>query len=377
MTGFFQFIKTFCMPIYMDRHDVSEMVTAEIVARLHQEDLKIQDQFQCRGLTYWFDDKRKTAFCLIEAPDKKRIQKMHHFAHGEVPNEVIEVDPTIVESFLGRIEDPENTDHSLHIINEPAFRTVMVIRSFFQAQQGSKRPGSSLNRYSDKIAKLLKTYKGAIVKQSENYCLVSFRSVSKAMQAALQTRLLFKSAADKNLNFKIGISAGAPVTTNKLFFEDTIQLAERIATATKGEIIVSSEVKELYDSENPAPLSTENFLLFLLKSDENFLTLLMDFIESSWDRVDLNVDSLVKPLGCSKSQLYRKMISLTGKSPHTFIKEYRLNKAVELLYKKSHNISEIAYETGFTSPSYFSKCFQKKYGCLPSACFSSGDDTVV
>lgn len=88
------------MPIYMDRHDVSEMVTAEYVAQLHQQDLKVQDQFGCRGLTYWFDDKRKTAFCLIEAPDMKALEDMHNHAHGQVPHRIIEVEPRIVESFL-------------------------------------------------------------------------------------------------------------------------------------------------------------------------------------------------------------------------------------------------------------------------------------
>jgi AraC-like DNA-binding protein len=361
----------------MDRHDVSEMVTAEIVARLHQQDLKIQDQFQCRGLTYWFDGKRKTAFCLIEAPDKKKIQKMHHFAHGEVPNEVIEVDPKIVESFLGRIEDPENTDHTLRIINEPAFRTVMVIRSFFENQKGNRQFNSSLNQYSNKIGRLLKIYEGAIVKRTANYYLVSFQSSSKAVQAALKIRSLLKSATDLGCSLKIGLSAGAPVIQKKLFFEEAIRLAERMSTAVKGEVIISAEVQELYNNENPTPLRGVDFLLSLSKNDEDFLTLLMDSIESAWDNIHLKVDALAKPLGCSKSQLYRKMIAVTGKSPNTFIKEYRLSKALELLLKKNRNISEIAYETGFTSPSYFSKCFQKKYGCLPSACFSSGDDTAV
>ena len=109
------------MPIYMDRHDVSETVTAENVAQLHQEDLKIQDQHGCRGLTYWFDNKRKTAFCLIEAPDKKAILKMHNKAHGQVPNSIIEVDASIVESFLGRIENPKKAKNTvLNIINDPA-----------------------------------------------------------------------------------------------------------------------------------------------------------------------------------------------------------------------------------------------------------------
>lgn len=63
------------MPIFMDRHDVSDEVTAENVAQLHQEDLKIQHKFNCRGLTYWFDGVRKTAFCLVEAPNKEALKK--------------------------------------------------------------------------------------------------------------------------------------------------------------------------------------------------------------------------------------------------------------------------------------------------------------
>ena len=94
------------MPIYMDRHDISEAVTARDVAQMHQNDLEIQDQFGCRGLTYWFDEKRKTAFCLIEAPDENAIREMHDHAHGQVPHRIIEVDPAVVESFLGRIGDP-------------------------------------------------------------------------------------------------------------------------------------------------------------------------------------------------------------------------------------------------------------------------------
>ncbi len=55
----------------MDRHDVSKSVTAENVAQLHKEDLKIQEQFNFLGLTYWFDDIKKIAFCLVEVPDKE------------------------------------------------------------------------------------------------------------------------------------------------------------------------------------------------------------------------------------------------------------------------------------------------------------------
>ena len=113
----------------MDRHDVSALVTAENVAQLHREDLKIQHEFNCRGLTYWFDDVKKLSFCLIDAPNKESIKKMHNSAHGEVPNQIIEVDPNVVASFLGRIEDPVNSaQKELNIINDPAQRTLMNIQ---------------------------------------------------------------------------------------------------------------------------------------------------------------------------------------------------------------------------------------------------------
>jgi AraC-like DNA-binding protein len=361
------------MPIYMDRHDVSEVVTAEIVAQIHQEDLKIQDQFSCRGLTYWFDDKRKTAFCLIEAPDADAIREMHNRAHGQVPHSVIEVDASIVESFLGRIEDPAKAQNTaLNIIDDPAFRTIMVITSqrLSPKQNDSAEFKSSLHNYNDGIVNLLNIYGGTPVKQTENHFLISFKSVSSAVRAAFDIQVLFRDFRNKINNnsvlLKIGLSAGVPVTEKKLIFEDAVKLAERMCMIIKGEIIISSEVRELYNSENFNALSERDNLCFLTQTDEEFLTLFMDYAESAWSNTNLKVDDFSKPVACSKSQLYRKIISLTGKSPNTFIKEYRLNRALTLLNRNTGNISEIAFETGFSSPSYFSKCFQKRYGLSPS-----------
>lgn len=361
------------MPIYMDRHDVSELVTAENVAQLHQEDLKIQDQFGCRGLTYWFDEKRKTAFCLIEAPDVAAIQKMHNQAHGQVPHSVIEVDASIVESFLGRIEDPEKTQgNELNIINEPAFRTVMVIwvKRVSLIKNDSAQFKSSLHNHNNAVLNLLNIYDGKPVKKSLDYFLVSFKSVSKAVHAAFDIQLLFENFRNEINNdkilLKIGLTAGVPVTGNKSIFEDTIKLAERMCKIIKGEIIISSEVKELYKSENLNALTERENIFFLTQRDEKFLNLLMNYTESNWSDANLKVGDFIKPVECSKTQLYRNITLLTGKSLNTFIKEYRLNEALTLLNKNSGNVSEIAFETGFTSPSYFSKCFQKTYGYLPS-----------
>src|SRR5690554_2456748 len=176
------------MPIYMDRHDVSEEVTAETVAGLHQKDLEIQDEFQCKGLTYWFDAKRKTAFCLVEAPNKDAIQDMHNHAHGSVPHRIIEVDAAIVESFLGRIEDPKKSRKTeLNIINDPAFRSIMVIK--FQKTSLQEAHDDETNNNESQIVDLLRSlekFKARIVKQKPDYFLTSFESVTQAVLCALE-----------------------------------------------------------------------------------------------------------------------------------------------------------------------------------------------
>ncbi|MES1213874.1 MAG: DUF4242 domain-containing protein [Bacteroidota bacterium] len=253
------------MPIYMDRHDVSEAVTAELVAQLHQADLKVQDQFGCKGLTYWFDEKRKTAFCLIEGPDMNAIREMHNHAHGKVPHLVIEVNTSIVESFLGRIGDPEKAQNTaLNIINDPAFRSIMVIAidGVTLMLNHSDEFKSLLHHFNNAVNDLLKVYDGSLVKQTENHSLVSFKSVSYAVHAAIDIKASFKKFRNEinndSISLKIGLSVGVPVTEKKLFFEETIKQAERICKVVMGEIIVSSEVKELYDSENPSPLDAVN-----------------------------------------------------------------------------------------------------------------------
>src|ERR1044072_7286299 len=96
------------MPVYMDRHYV-EGATRHAVADAHQKDLALQDKYDVKFLTYWFDEVRCTAFCLIEAPNRETIERAHDEAHGLVPNEVLEVDPAVVNAFLGRLKDPPAT----------------------------------------------------------------------------------------------------------------------------------------------------------------------------------------------------------------------------------------------------------------------------
>jgi hypothetical protein len=90
------------MPIYMDRHNTIDP-TREVIAAAHERDLAIQGKYGVRFITYWVDDVRSAVFCLVEAPNKDALQKVHEEAHGNTANEIIEVDPAMVEAFLGRV----------------------------------------------------------------------------------------------------------------------------------------------------------------------------------------------------------------------------------------------------------------------------------
>ncbi|MDZ7608096.1 MAG: AraC family transcriptional regulator [Cyclobacteriaceae bacterium] len=108
-----------------------------------------------------------------------------------------------------------------------------------------------------------------------------------------------------------------------------------------------------------------------LKQTSTFLQRLFDLAERNIPEENFNVQDLCKLIGISRAQLYRKILSLTGKSPNHFIRDLRMNKAWQLLKSKRNNITEIAYEVGYSNPSYFSKMFFQNFGYSPSSVLAS------
>ena len=97
-----------------------------------------------------------------------------------------------------------------------------------------------------------------------------------------------------------------------------------------------------------------------------FLLKLRDFIEANMTDSDLSVETIGAELGLSRVQLYRKVKALTGQSPVELLRAARLHKGRQLLETTNKTISEVAYEVGFSAPSYFAKCFKDEFGVSPS-----------
>ena len=104
-----------------------------------------------------------------------------------------------------------------------------------------------------------------------------------------------------------------------------------------------------------------------LNADELFLQKLVALVEHHLSDTDFSVEHLQKELGISRMQLHRKLKALTDKSATEFIRTIRLKIAAEKLQAGQDNVSQIAYQVGFNSLSYFTKCFKEQFGVIPSA----------
>ena len=104
-----------------------------------------------------------------------------------------------------------------------------------------------------------------------------------------------------------------------------------------------------------------------VNADDLFLQKLMSFVEANLSDPDFSIEALQKELGISRMQLHRKLKALTDKSATDFIRTVRLKIAAERLQNGVDNVSQIAYQVGFNSLSYFTKCFKEQFGVLPSA----------
>ena len=102
-------------------------------------------------------------------------------------------------------------------------------------------------------------------------------------------------------------------------------------------------------------------------ADALFIEHFKSKIKEKLSNPELNVEDLSADLGMSRVQLYRKIKALTGSSPVELIRITRLKRAEVLLMHGGKTIAEVAYEVGFSSPSYFSKCFKDYFGCLPGS----------
>jgi signal transduction histidine kinase/ligand-binding sensor domain-containing protein/DNA-binding response OmpR family regulator len=101
--------------------------------------------------------------------------------------------------------------------------------------------------------------------------------------------------------------------------------------------------------------------------NQRFVQEALAIVERNISNADFSVEELSRALLLSRAAVYKRLFVLTGKTPIEFIRQLRLQRAAQLLEKTNMTVAEVAYETGFNNPKYFSKYFRAEYGILPSA----------
>lgn len=100
--------------------------------------------------------------------------------------------------------------------------------------------------------------------------------------------------------------------------------------------------------------------------EKTFLSKLTNIVDKNMDNTSFGTDDLCEAIGMSRSQLYRKLSAVTGKSVHEFVKLYRLSRAAELLRSDDYTIAEVASMTGFKYAQSFTRSFKEHHDCTPS-----------
>jgi class 3 adenylate cyclase len=242
------------MPVFMDRHYI-EGATQHSVANAHQKDLALQDKYDVKFMTYWFDETRCTAFCLIEAPNRETIERAHNEAHGSIPNEVLEVDPTVVDAFLGRIKDPPLPNMAAanpgEVPIDAGLRAIMFTdlkdSTLMTTVHGDAKALHLLHVHNALTRKALNTYRGREIKHTGDGIMASFASVPDAVDCAVAIQKAFatynQEHPETQLYLRIGLSAGEPIEDHGDLFGKAVQLAARLcAHAQPARVLVDQLV---------------------------------------------------------------------------------------------------------------------------------------
>lgn len=236
------------MPLYLDRHVIPGSTAVE-VADAHKLDLEVQEKYQVRYVTYWFDDRDGTVFCLAEGPDREALNAVHREAHGLVADNVIEVGEGPINAFLG--ERPTFDAGEAYVA--PGVRVIFftdICDSTSQtAALGDEGFMALLRAHNDVVRTALGRHSGREVKHLGDGIMASFTSVSAALEAGIEVqRQLLERASGGTLmpRVRIGISVGEPVTDADDLFGTAVQLSARLCSVARpGGIAVSNAVREL------------------------------------------------------------------------------------------------------------------------------------
>lgn len=252
------------MPLYVDIHSIDPETSWEDIAKAHYEDTKIQGDYSVEYLKYWFNKDCGKLFCLVDAPDAESARCVHDHAHGLVAEKLIEVDPDLIDGFMGNTGVNEGGAALIPGATSPTQRDSGVRTVLFTdianstemtSRFGDRATMAMLSVHDGIVRGALRNHGGREVKHTGDGIMAAFVSAADAVRFAcrVQEALHDHNRAEPEfpVMVRIGISAGEPVEQGNDLFGSTVQLAARLcARAEPGQVLVSTMVADLCDGES-------------------------------------------------------------------------------------------------------------------------------
>lgn len=243
------------MPLYIDIHELHGATAAD-VAQAHVADVEIQAAHGVNYLKYWVNESCGKAYCLVDAPNPEAAVQVHMEAHGLAPGRIIEVQPEIVDAFVGggRVNAAGAALAPQGGALDPGTRTIVftdiVDSTSFVQKQGDQAAMRLLELHDSIVRSCLATFRGREVKHMGDGIMACFASAPDAVNCTVRIQRQIAERVEREsghpLRLRIGAAAGEPVEHQGDFFGLTVNLAARLcARAAPEQILVSSAVVDL------------------------------------------------------------------------------------------------------------------------------------
>lgn len=257
------------MPIYMDVHTKAQGATVNDVMQAHAADLQVQERFGVRYLQYWFNREAGKIYCLISAPSIVDAVRVHENSHGMLPDEIIEVEKTLVQAFLGTAEESRDLE-PMHLptnldwndmpagpggqpVLDTAVRTILFTdlegSTAMTQKLGDEAAHQLVQEHCAIVRDALRDHRGSEVKTIGDGFMVSFISPRNAVDCAISIQRRMREQTQQPgyaMRVRAGLSVGEPVEEKQDFYGAAVQLAARAcAHAQPEQILASSAVRDL------------------------------------------------------------------------------------------------------------------------------------
>jgi AraC-like DNA-binding protein len=337
------------MPLYMEFHKAANLSMEALTTRASAGN-EILNQFNVKYHQFWFSEETGTVFCLIEGPSRNICESVHRALYGTGFDSLTTVKECLASDHQeGRTENYSRFSVRKGYIVMASITEVETVSGNDQRQVDARGIVSELMRCDSGVE---------IDSESSESVVAYFSSAVHALGCAaeIQNKLLIEGQE----KFRVAVLPNLSEVSGESVFLDHARELQSVCEDSC--VVISSTLRDVVKQHHP------NFRQFriLTVQEELFLGSIFHILTQHLQDEHFNVESLAHFAGISRPQLYRKIHSLTGRSPNTFIRDLRMEKALSLLRRRDRNICEVAFEVGYTNPSYFARTFAEKFGCTPS-----------